>query len=152
MRLISGDVLGGSQVTDDQGVRIYDSSITIIPEGRTRRFLGWLAPGYKLRSFSEVFVSNWINDQHEWKLDTNANGGHRAMVLTGYYDRVMPINIMVDYLIRAVMANDTDEAVKLGILETVPEDYALCEFICPCKTNMQDLIKKGLEAIEEEGI
>ncbi len=152
MRIISGDVLSGSHVTIDQGIRVYDSAITVIPEGRTRRFLGWMDPGYKLRSFSTAFISTFINDQKDWRLDTNANGGHRAMVLTGYYDKVMPIDIMVDYVIRAVMANDTDEAVKLGILETVPEDYALCEFICPCKTNMQALIKQGLEMIEEEGI
>lgn len=74
------------------------------------------------------------------------------MVLTGYYDRVMPMNIMVDYLVRAVLAKDTDEAIQLGILETDPEDFALCDFICPSKTEVQAIIREGLELIEEEGI
>ena len=74
------------------------------------------------------------------------------MVLTGHYDKVMPLNILVDFLVRAVLANDTDEAIRLGILETDPEDFALCDFVCPCKLEIQEIIRKGLDMIEEEGI
>ena len=65
------------------------------------------------------------------------------MVLSGYYDRVMPLNIMVDYLVRAVLAEDFDEAVNHGILETLPEDFALCDFICPSKMEVQNIIKEA---------
>jgi Na+-transporting NADH:ubiquinone oxidoreductase subunit A len=64
----------------------------------------------------------------------------------------MPLNIMVDYLIRAVLATDTDEAIALGILETDPEDFALCDVICPSKIEVQEIISRGLRMIEEEGI
>jgi Na+-transporting NADH:ubiquinone oxidoreductase subunit A len=97
-------------------------------------------------------VSSWLPRRKPWGLGTNLHGEERAMVLTGNYDKVVPLNIMVDYLVRAVLAGDTDEAISLGILETAPEDFALCDFICPSKIEVQEIIRKGLRQIEEEGI
>ena len=74
------------------------------------------------------------------------------MVATGLYDRYLPLNIMADYLIRAILAGDSDEAIKLGILETDPEDFALCSFVCPSKMDLLSVIRQGLDQIEEEGI
>jgi len=74
------------------------------------------------------------------------------MVLTGLYDQFMPMNIMVDYLVRAILAHDTDEAVKLGLLEVAPEDVALCAFVCPSKMDLVDIIRQGLDDVEKEGI
>ena len=117
-----------------------------------RRFLGWTSPSLSQFSFMRLLPSTWLRRSHQWDLGSNLNGGLRAMVLTGHYDKVMPLNIMVDYLVRAVLAVDTDEAIALGILETDPEDFALCEFICPSKVNLQAIIRQGLDAIEEEGV
>lgn len=74
------------------------------------------------------------------------------MVLTGLYDQYVPLDIMVDYLVRAVLANDTDEAIKLGILSTDPEDFALCSYVCPSKMDICGIIQQGLAEIEKEGI
>jgi len=109
-------------------------------------------PGFKQMSFSRLFASTWLPGEHDGKLGTNMHGEERALVLTGNYDKVMPLNIMVDFLIRAILANDTDEAIALGILETDPEDFALCDVICPSKVEIQELISRGLRQIEEEGI
>jgi Na+-transporting NADH:ubiquinone oxidoreductase subunit A len=153
-RLISGDILSGQTVTADHGLHFHQAELTVIPEGGERRFLGWMAPGHDLLSFSRTFLSSLLPGHRDriWGLDTDRHGAERALVLTGYYDRVMPLDIMVDFLVRAVLAGDTDEAVKLGILETDPEDFALCDFICPCKTEFQEIIRQGLELIEAEGV
>jgi Na+-transporting NADH:ubiquinone oxidoreductase subunit A len=74
------------------------------------------------------------------------------MVLTGLYDRYLPMNIMTDFLVRAVLARDADEAIALGLLETDPEDFALCSFVCPSKMDLCGIIRKGLDQIEKEGI
>ena len=126
--------------------------MTVIAEDKRRRFLGWTAPGLDQFSFTRLLASTWLRRSQQWNLGSNLNGGRRAMVLTGHYDKVMPLDIMVDYLLRAVLAGDTDESIALGILETDPEDFALCEFICPSKLNLQDIIRQGLDAIEEEGV
>ena len=124
----------------------------MLAENRERHFLGWLAPGLNTFSVSRTFLSRWLKPNAEWALDTNKHGSDRAMVLTGLYEKYVPMNIMVDYLLRAVIAHDTDEAVKLGILETLPEDFALCSLVCPSKTDVMGIVDRGLQEIEKEGI
>ena len=151
-RIINGDALAGHAVKADEHVRFANSAITVIPEGREQFFMGWLAPGINKFSVSRAYLSGWFGQRRKWDLTTNLNGSYRSMVLTGLYDKYMPLNIMVDYLVRAVLANDTDEAIRLGILETDPEDYSLCSFVCPSKMDIYGVVKQGLEEIEREGI
>ncbi len=152
LRVVSGDALSGAPVPADGYLPFRAPGFTVLSEDRTRRFIGWLDPGKDLFSHSRTFLSSWLSNHRKWALGTNENGGHRAMVLTGLYDRYMPMQIMVDYLVRAVLANDTDEAIKHGILETLPEDFGLCTFVCPSKTDVGGIIGRGLEMIEKEGI
>jgi len=151
-RVIDGDVFSGTTIPTDTYLRFRQSAITVIPIDRERHMLGWTMPGFKQFSFSRLFVSSWLPRKLPWRLGTNLHGEERAIVLTGNYDKVMPLNIMTDYLVRAVLAGDTDEAISLGILETAPEDFALCDFICPSKIEVQQIIRNGLQQIEEEGI
>jgi Na+-transporting NADH:ubiquinone oxidoreductase subunit A len=86
----------------------------------------------------------------EYKLDTNINGGQRAYVMTSEYSKVVPMDILPIYLIKAILANDIDRMEKLGIYEVVEEDLALCEFICTSKVNVQEILRTGLESMRTE--
>jgi Na+-transporting NADH:ubiquinone oxidoreductase subunit A len=152
VRIVSGDVLSGTEVSRDSGFRFGDSSVCVLPRSRERRFMGWLAPGLNLHSQSPLFLSRWFRRDRTWELTTNKNGSLRAMVLTGLYDRFLPMRIKTDYLVRAVLAGDTEEAVQLGLLETDPEDFALCAFACPSKMDLVGIIRGGLDTVEEEGL
>jgi Na+-transporting NADH:ubiquinone oxidoreductase subunit A len=152
VRIVGGDVLSGIPIRNAERLRFYNSSIVVIPEGRERRFLGWLGSGWGQYSASRLFLSSWFRRAESWGLDTNLNGSHRAMVMTGIYDKYVPMRIMVDYLVRAALAHDTDETVKLGILETDPEDFALCSYACPSKMDIMGIIRNGLLEVEEEGL
>lgn len=152
-RIIRGDVLAGEKTASDDAVQLLDTGFTVLAEDRERHLLGWAMPGHSYFSVSRAFLSRWLGGlKREWALGTNQHGELRPMVLTGLYDQYMPLNIMVDYLVRAVLANDTEEAIKLGILETLPEDFALCAFVCPSKMDLVGIIRKGLADIEKEGI
>lgn len=151
-RLLNGDILMGDKIPTQSGLRFSGSGITVIKEERKREFLGWLKPGLNVFSSSRLFLSRWLRPRAEWDMTTADHGGARAMFATGVYDRVMPLNIMVDFLIRAVLAHDTEEAVKLGILETDPSDFALCSFVCPSRTDIVGIIRQGLKEIEEESV
>ena len=151
-RILSGDALSGVSITKEGYLPWSCTSLTVIPESEQRNLLGWLAPGLKRYSHSRLFLSTWFRGGGSWTLNTNQNGSHRAMVLTGLYDRFMPMNIKVDFLVRAVLAHDTEEAVQLGILETDPEDFALCSFACPSKMDLVGIVERGLQEIEEEGL
>ncbi|HOK86798.1 MAG TPA: NADH:ubiquinone reductase (Na(+)-transporting) subunit A, partial [Tenuifilum sp.] len=83
-------------------------------------------------------------------LDTNMHGGHRAMVVTGQYEKVMPMDIYPMHLVKAILANDIDRMEQLGIYEVVEEDMALCEYVCPSKTEVQAILRKGIETMIKE--
>ena len=139
-------------IAADRGVGFHGNSFVVLAEERSRHFLGWLAPGFGQFSTHRVFPAGVVKPRTAWNLGTSRHGSLRAMVMTGIYDKYVPLNIMVDYLSRACIAKDSDEAIELGILETDPEDFALCSIVCPSKTDFAAIIKRGLDQIEAEGI
>ena len=151
-RIIRGDVYSGVKTEATDALHLLDAQIAVLPEDRERHLLGWMMPGANVFTVSRAFLSGWLGRGRTWTLGTNQHGEHRPMVLTGLYDRYLPLNILTDFLLRAVLANDTEEAIKLGILETDPEDFAPAAVACPSKMDLPGIIRRGLDDIEKEGI
>ncbi len=149
MRVISGNVLTGTKLGKDDYISFYDSQVTVIEEGNKPTFMGWLAPGFGKYSFSRAFFS-WLRPNKEFSLNTNYNGGARAFVFTGVYEQVLPMDIYPMQLLKAILAEDIDKMEQLGIYEVVPEDFALCEFVCPSKIEIQTILRNGLDMIRKE--
>ncbi|MBI3617406.1 MAG: Na(+)-translocating NADH-quinone reductase subunit A [Candidatus Omnitrophica bacterium] len=150
MRCISGGVLAGKDVGGNGFLSFYDSQVTVIPEGGKRTFLGWLSPGLDKYTFSRTFVSSFLPEKAV-SLTTDKQGSDRAIVLNHIYDSLVPLDLMVYFLLKAVIGGDIEEAEKLGILECDEEDFALCSFACPSKTDVGGIIREGLDLIEKEG-
>lgn len=148
-RYISGNVLTGSKVDKDGYLGFYDYQVTVIPEGDYYEFFGWGMPRFDKFSFSKSFFS-WLTPKKKYKLDTNLNGGHRAFVLTGEYEKVFPLDIYPMQLLKAIMVKDIDLMENLGIYEVDEEDFALCEFIDVSKTEMQATVREGLDYMLKE--
>jgi len=149
LRYISGNVLTGIRIRPDSYLGYYDSLISVIPEGDYSEFLGWALPGLNKFSFSRSFVS-WLTPNRSYRLDTNLHGGERALVMTGQYEKVLPMDIFPLQLIKAILVEDIDLMENLGIYEIEPEDLALCEFIDTSKTEIQVIARKGLELMRKE--
>ena len=149
LRFISGNVLTGTKIPANGYIGFYDSQITVIPEGDQYQFMGWAAPGLKKYSNSRTFLSALIPSK-KYKLDTNLNGEERAFVVSGQYDKVLPMNILPVFLLKAIIANDIDRMEKLGIYEVCEEDFALCEFVCTSKIKVQSIISKGIDMMIKE--
>lgn len=152
VRIISGNVLTGLKVEPNEVegyLGFYHNQVTVIPEGNKYEFLGWAMPRISKFSVSHSYFS-WLFPNRKYNLDTNMNGGHRAFVQTGIYDKVMPMNIYPLYLIKAIMAGDIDKMENLGIYEILEEDVALCEFIDPSKNEWQATVSKGIELMIKE--
>lgn len=153
VRIISGNVLTGHIESADGFMHFYDNMVTAIPEGNDRHeMLGWLAPGIGKFSFSHTFLSGFIPNEvkREYDFDTNMHGEERAYVITGEFEKVFPFDIYPLQLIKACLAEDIDLMENLGILEVDPEDFALCEFIDTSKTDIQNIIRKGIELVRKE--
>jgi Na+-transporting NADH:ubiquinone oxidoreductase subunit A len=148
-RYISGNPLTGKQVAYTGFIGYYDSQITVLPEGNHFEFMGWAMPGFSKFSFFRAFWS-WLNPEGKYVIDTNLKGGHRPFVLTGVYEKVFPFNIYPMQLLKAILAEDVDQMEQLGIYEVIEEDFALCEFVCPSKMEMQVLIRKGMDLMKKE--
>lgn len=153
-RHISGNVLTGSKVDKDSFLGFYDTTLTIIPEGDEKKFFlteGWLAPGLSRKTFSlNHSYPSWLFKNKKYKLDTNLNGEKRAFVVTGEMDKVFPFEIYPMQLVKAIMINDIELMENLGIYEVLPEDFALCEFACTSKINIQSVVAQGLMDLRNE--
>lgn len=150
-RFISGNVLSGRKILKGGYAGFYDNLISVIPEGpREKKLLGWYRPGFKQRSHSKTYVSSWLG-RKEFEVDTLKNGGERAFIISGDYEKVLPMDIYPVYLMKSILADDIEEMEGLGILELDEEDVALCSYICPSKYNFGKILRKGLDLIEKEG-
>ncbi len=149
VRIISGNVLTGKKVGESDFITADANQITIIPEGDKYELLGWAAPRFGKFSVSRSYFS-WLCPRKEYRLDTNLNGGVRPFVVTGLFEEYLPMDIYPMYLFKAIMANDIDKMENLGIYEIVEEDVALCEFVDPSKTELQQLVRDGINLMIKE--
>jgi len=150
-RVISGNVLNGKKIDAETGyVGFSDSQLTVIREGNYHELFGWMMPGFKKMSVSRSFASRWLTPNRKFDMDTNYHGGHRAFVMTGEYEKVLPMDIYPMQLLKAILVNDIDKMEQLGIYEIDEEDLALCEFVCTSKTPVTKIVRDGLRAMRKE--
>lgn len=153
VRVISGNVLTGERIEKDGHLGFYDNQVTIIPEGNQLKFAiteGWMAPfGFNKPTNSRLFLSRLMPNK-KFRVDTNTYGEERAFVVTGELERVFPFDILPMQLVKAAITDDIDGMENLGIYEVAPEDFALCEYVCTSKIDIQDKIRQGLDLIAVE--
>lgn len=152
IRAISGCVLSGKRTHGDifDYIGRYERQISLLEEDREHAFMGWLTPGADLFSTAGIYISKIIKPER-FRFTTNTNGSQRAMVPIGQYEKVMPLDILPTFLLRALIVGDTERAESLGVLELDEEDLALCTYVCPGKVNYGPLLRQNLELIEKEG-
>ena len=152
MRTISGSVLSGKRTQGDAFDYLgrYERQISVLEEDREHVFLGWLTPGADIFSTAGIYLSK-IWKPERFRFTTNTNGSQRAMVPIGQYEKVMPMDIMPTFLLRALIVGDIERAESLGVLELDEEDLALCTYVCPGKVNYGPLLRENLSIIEKEG-
>jgi len=150
-RIISGSILGGSAVTEwGAFLGRYDNQVSVLPEGREREFLGWMAAGADKFSITNAYLSA-LRRFKPFRFTTNQNGSPRAMIPISAYERVMPLDILPTQLLRALLVRDIESALALGCLELAEEDLALCTFVCPSKYDYGPVLRDVLQQIEKEG-
>ncbi len=150
-RVISGSVLSGHTAAGHLAyLGRYHQQISALPEGRERKFLGWLGIGTNLFSVKRILASS-ITPDKKFNFSTALHGGKRAIVPIGSYEKVMPLDILATYLLRSLVVSDVEEAEGLGCLELDEEDLALCTFVCPSKIDHGLNLRRTLNIIEKEG-
>ena len=150
VRIINGNVLTGRPTTKDGFLGAHTSEITVIPEGNDAdEMLGWILPRFKQFSVNRSYFS-WLCGKKQYALDARVKGGERHMIMSGEYDKVLPMDIYGEYLIKAIIAGDIDRQEALGIYEVAPEDFALAEFVDSSKLELQRIVREGLNILRKE--
>ena len=151
VRIINGNVLTGVPTTKEGFLGAHSSEITVIPEGdNVDELAGWIMPRLNQFSVNRSYFSWLFGKKKEYALDARVKGGERHMIMSGEYDRVFPMDIYPEYLIKAIITNDIDRMEQLGIYEVAPEDFALAEFVCSSKLELQKIVREGLDMLRKE--
>jgi len=156
VRIINGNVLTGRVTTKDGYLGAHSSEITVIPEGdNADEMLGWILPRLNQFSVNRSYFS-WLQNpwfcskKKAYALDARIKGGERHIIMSGEYDRVLPMDIYGEYLIKAIITGDIDRQEALGIYEVSPEDFALAEFVDSSKLELQRIVREGLNILRKE--
>lgn len=148
-RIISGNVLTGEKVAADGYLRAPYTQITVIPEGDdVTEFMGWASLSPAKESVSPSFPGHF--SRRLFKPDARLLGGRRAMIMSGQYDKVFPMDILPEYLLKAIIAKDIDRMEQLGIYEVAPEDFAAAEYVDTSKLELQKTVREGLDYLRKE--
>ena len=151
LRIVSGSVLSGRRaVKPVDYLGRFDNQISVLEEGDFREFLGWQKPGFNQFSVTNAFASAFKKGA-QFPLTTSTGGSKRAMVPIGSYEKVMPLDILATQLLRSLIVGDTEQSQKLGCLELIEEDLALCTFVCPGKYEYGRILRDSLRSIEIDG-
>lgn len=149
VRVISGNVLTGVKVESDGFLHFPYRQITVIPEGdNANEFMGWASLSPSKMSVSRSFPGHFLS--RLFKPDARILGGRRAMIMSGEYDKVIPMDILPEYLLKAIIAKDIEQMEKLGIYEVAPEDFALAEYVDTSKQPLQQIVRDGLDYMRKE--
>lgn len=151
VRIINGNVLTGRATTKDGFLGAHSSEITVIPEGNDADELaGWIMPRLKQFSVNRSYFSWLFGKKKAYALDARIKGGQRHMIMSGEYDKVIPMDIYPEYLVKAIITGNIDKMEQLGIYEVSPEDFALAEFVDSSKLELQRIVREGLDMLRRE--
>jgi Na+-transporting NADH:ubiquinone oxidoreductase subunit A len=159
LRIVRGNALSGTQAAGDEVVSLYDNQYTVIAEGtENHEFMGWLLPRFNVFHFGKTDPAAMLDNQctrslfgnrsYDW--DARLKGGRRAMIVSGEYEKVFPMDIYPEYLLKAMIAGNLDKMEQLGACEVAPEDFALCEYVCTSKMPVQAIVRAALDNMKKE--
>ena len=151
-RYIAGNALSGHQVSLDDIISVYDNQFTVIDEGtENHEFMGWLLPRFDAFHFGNTDPAKFMQClKKHFSFDARLKGGRRAIIVSGEYDKVFPMDIYPEYLIKAMIAKNIDKMEQLGAYEVAPEDFALCEYVCTSKLPLQAIVSEALDYMRKE--
>ena len=158
-RIVAGNVLSGHQVNMDETISIYDNQFTVLAEGDDKHeFMGWIIPRFSAFNAGKTdpavlldnCVTRWLFGPKQYQWDARMKGGRRAIIVSGEYDKVFPMDIYPEYLIKAMIAGNIDQMEALGAYEVAPEDFALCEYVCTSKMPLQAIVRQALDNLKKE--
>lgn len=158
-RFICGNVLSGIKVLGNGWLDPYSTQVSVVAEGNnTHEMFGWAMPRFNRFSASKAYTTSLFESKLmqtifgkiNYKWDTRVLGGRRAIIMSGEYDKVLPMDLYPEFLFKAMIVGNLDKMEVLGAYEIAPEDVALCEFVCTSKLPLQQIVRASLDNMRKE--
>lgn len=150
VRIINGNPLVGEKASLQDFLGAHVTEVTALPEGDdVHELFGWIMPRFHEFSTNRSYFS-WMEGKRKYRLDCRLKGGRRHMIMSSEYERVFPMDIYPSFLVKAIITGDIDQQEALGIYEVAPEDFAVAEFVCSSKLELQRIVREGLEILRKE--
>lgn len=150
VRIINGNPLTGHKSSLEDYLGAHTSEVCVIPEVENAdEMFGWIMPRFDQFSANHSYFS-WLLGKRSYNLDARIKGGKRHMIMSGEYDKVLPMDIYAEYLVKAIITEDIDRQEQLGIYEVAPEDFAVAEFVDSSKLELQAIVRRGLDILRKD--
>lgn len=149
-RIIDGNPLVGQKISINDYIGPHTTEVCVLPEGdNVHEAFGWILPRFNQHSVSRSYLSSLFKNK-QYAPDCRIKGGQRHMIMSGEYDKVFPMDIYPEYLIKSIITGNIDKQEELGIYEVAPEDFAVAEYVDSSKLELQRIVREGLEILRKE--
>jgi Na+-transporting NADH:ubiquinone oxidoreductase subunit A len=145
-RFIAGGVFTGYHAAQDSYLGIFETSLTVIPEGSERELLPLFRPGYRKSSYSRAYLS--ALNPGTFEMNCNRHGGRRACIACNHCTAVCPVDILPQLTYKNILAEEVETALAHGLLDCV--ECGLCTYVCPSKIELCNILKSAKAAYYKE--
>ncbi|MFK5953792.1 MAG: 4Fe-4S dicluster domain-containing protein [Desulfobacterium sp.] len=130
--VITGGIFTGSLTPVDAHMGTGVSSAIVLNATDKDSFLGFAWPGKHLLSESSTFLSSLGSVPLD--MDATLHGEERACINCGWCDKKCPVDLLPQFIMKAMGAGEMEEALELGLLDCT--GCGLCTFVCPSKIDL----------------
>ncbi len=154
VRVVNGNLLTGTKANEGAVLSPFAGVVSAIAEGdHADEAFGWIMPRFSKFSNNALYLTKLLQKicpKKTFDYDARLLGGRRAFIVSGEMEKVLPMDIMPEQLVKAMIARNLDKMEQLGAYEVAPEDLALCEFVCTSKIEIQRIVREALDYMRKE--
>ena len=136
-RTIVGGVFTGFAGSPDGFMGFYQNALNLLDDGDREEPFGFIRPGANKPSYSTAFLSAFR--RKPFPMDCGQHGEVRACVNCGTCARICPVDILPQFTMKCLVADEVEEALAHGLLDCA--ECGLCTYACPSKIQLREVFQ-----------
>ena len=145
-RYIVGGVFTGYASSPNGFMGFYQNALNLIDDGDREELLGFIRPGVNKPSYSSAFLS--VFRRRPFPMDCGQHGEVRACVNCGSCAAICPVDILPQFTMKCLVADEVEEALAHGLLDCA--ECGLCTYVCPSKIELREVFRAAKTSYYKE--
>lgn len=145
-RYIVGGVFSGFAAGADGYMGFYQNALNLIDDGDREEPFAFIRPGFNKPSYSTAFLS--ALHKSALPMDCGQHGEARACVNCGTCARICPVDILPQFAMKCLVADEVEEALAHGLLDCA--ECGLCTYACPSKIELREVFRAAKAQYHKE--